>query len=730
MKRLQWTTMLTVLAAMLLAGTQVLAETYTWNVDDAGNWTNASNWDPDTGFPDGAGHTAVLDPDAVNLTAHRIVTIDGDRTVGRLNMLGQHGGGAANRNFTLSGGKLILDSGSSDPAVIMYGTNCHSGHVSSTLIELASDLHLAMESQYGNGNMTFSGGIHSPDGKARTLSYRQWREGGQSGGYFTISGAITGGSATHPLSIVSDGNPGSSRPLYLTGANTFTGSITVVSGGLQVNSSFGAADNPVVFSNGTWMTAGSFTAPNPITLAGNATFTVNAGTFDIAGPLTVSAGGTLNKTGVGKLRISGDNAASFSTAANVTYAGILELGHGKALGAARAFTLSNYALLTQTVAADSDYTYDVQAYGGIGGNAAFFDSLTFGIAGGGNMDIAANGIVFGDSLAAMNQALKDAGRGREFFQLVDANNTYTIRDDRVWKGLTNLGYGAYTSLGTVYVLTIDTDCDFVLRSRGVSGQSSFGLNQLVIEANGVPVVVTFDGPIQLNGSTAAGYTNVTFRILDFVRVWEGTALGQGDNYAGIVIENGGNLQGSRHAGHGLSAPMQVGNDLLVRAGGQVTWDGDNSRRTPVHILSGTTLSGEGTLAAYWNRIEGGATLAPGEDGVGTLTFTRTLEMEGGAIYEWELGAAANDRVDASVTEVAFDGAWTLKIRDAGGSPDPATPYVLFTYDTLTGFDPGAVQLDYGDLNWFGAQVENDADNKQLVLTGLAAPAPGTLILMR
>jgi hypothetical protein len=148
------------------------------------------------------------------------------------------------------------------------------------------------------------------------------------------------------------------------------------------------------------------------------------------------------------------------------------------------------------------------------------------------------------------------------------------------------------------------------------------------------------------------------------------------------------------------------------------------------MLDGSTLTGAGTVGPEDTRMLSGSTLAPGEGDVGELTFTTKLQMQAGAALEWELGPSTNDVVNASATEVEFGGAWTLRIRNAGGRPHAATPYVLLTYDTLTGFDPADVTIDYGNLKWMGAEVWNDSGNKRLVVTGLRAPPEGATILIR
>jgi len=71
----------TVLLMVVADGAAVRAASGTWNNQNGGSWTNASNWSGGT-IADGSGSSANFG--TLNLTADAIVTLDVPRTVGSL----------------------------------------------------------------------------------------------------------------------------------------------------------------------------------------------------------------------------------------------------------------------------------------------------------------------------------------------------------------------------------------------------------------------------------------------------------------------------------------------------------------------------------------------------------------------------------------------------------------------------------------------------------------------
>jgi hypothetical protein len=144
-------------------------------------------------------------------------------------------------------------------------------------------------------------------------------------------------------------------------------------------------------------------------------------------------------------------------------------------------------------------------------------------------------------------------------------------------------------------------------------------------------------------------------------------------------------------------------------------------------------------------VYNGATLAPGINGVGTITVgwnstqagPGEVQLQTGSIYEWQVGAAATDTVHVKkrtgtlVANLLVQNI-TLKILDAGGTPANGTVQLpVFTYDTGTPAvtrSIGTVSFNTTDLvgkGWtVGTLALTDNGTGTIYLTGLSKPAAG------
>jgi len=128
----------------------------------------------------------------------------------------------------------------------------------------------------------------------------------------------------------------------------------------------------------------------------------------------------------------------------------------------------------------------------------------------------------------------------------------------------------------------------------------------------------------------------------------------------------------------------------------------------------------------WNRFDVRETgrLVPGNRGVGTLSVTvggNGFRMYTQSIYEWELGASGNDRVDVT-GNLELRSGWTLKLQSAGGTPRITDEYDIFTY---TGSFNGSYNVPIIDTSempeeWVTSSmvVVHDSANKRVYVTGL------------
>ncbi len=208
-----------------------------------------------------------------------------------------------------------------------------------------------------------------------------------------------------------------------------------------------------------------------------------------------------------------------------------------------------------------------------------------------------------------------------------------------------------------------------------------------------------------------------------------SGLYQGDRtitVGDVNVEDGGLLEFST----GYSNRFAFGGSISIGDGATV--DPTDMGTTPA-IAAGSTLAGAGTFSGSIS-VTDDAGLAPGNS-PGTLTVGGSLTFgdpdDYGAVYQWELGETAYDSVDVTGDLVfTTDGFATLELIDAGGTADPLTEYVLFSYD---GSDPTTNLdwlLDYGSSPYAGGEVLVQADTNQVVLVGLEEiPEPTSLILL-
>ncbi|MFT5240269.1 MAG: autotransporter-associated beta strand protein, partial [Kiritimatiellia bacterium] len=138
---------------------------------------------------------------------------------------------------------------------------------------------------------------------------------------------------------------------------------------------------------------------------------------------------------------------------------------------------------------------------------------------------------------------------------------------------------------------------------------------------------------------------------------------------------------------------------------------------------GGTIGGAGSITIGTFSVRDTDTLAPGDEGPGTLTTSVSaaegLDMWNNSIYEWELGPAVSDTVNQT-GNIRLGPGWTVKLVAAGGSPRADVEYDLFTYTGTATY--GAPQFDTNSIpaDWRTdtLTVVHDVAGKRVYLTGL------------
>jgi fibronectin-binding autotransporter adhesin len=138
-----------------------------------------------------------------------------------------------------------------------------------------------------------------------------------------------------------------------------------------------------------------------------------------------------------------------------------------------------------------------------------------------------------------------------------------------------------------------------------------------------------------------------------------------------------------------SGITMVSNGTLLVNGSLVT--------SPVTAKAGTTLGGTGIIGGAVNVA---GTMAPGENGIGTLTIHNTLTLNGGSTTTLAINRAAGvnsySRV-AGLTSVTFGG--TLTVTNPGGAFQAGDSFQLFNVGSGSNFTATNLPSAGAGLSW-------------------------------
>ena len=268
---------------MLTAALGKAATTGTWSANASGLWSNSANWSSGIIPGTAAGDTANL---TFNITTNVTVTLDSSRILSTLNI----GDTATQSNsYTLAssgGSTLTFDNGASAAALTQNSTS-NGDTISATMLLNSA---LSINDNNATKTLTLSGGISAGTTGAKIITIT-----GSAVGGVVISGNISAG--TGDVSIVkNNGN----NTLTLSGANTFTGGVTLNSGTLALNSAgaLGATASTLTITGGTvtgTATIGNGNAENwngDFTFGGSGNFGTGTGAVTINANRKVTIGGT------------------------------------------------------------------------------------------------------------------------------------------------------------------------------------------------------------------------------------------------------------------------------------------------------------------------------------------------------------------------------------------------------------------------------------------------------
>ncbi len=194
-----------------------------------------------------------------------------------------------------------------------------------------------------------------------------------------------------------------------------------------------------------------------------------------------------------------------------------------------------------------------------------------------------------------------------------------------------------------------------------------GTNNLTLAIGGTNDL-TFTGPFTLNGNDNVTSASITARTVQVTNTGLTTFSG--------VISDGGLNYGLIKTGNGtlaLTAAETYTGPTLV-SGGTLLVNGSLSSSSAVTVTNGL-LGGTGTVGGTVTVQRGGG-LAPGANGIGTLTINNALTLQGGSTNYFEVNKGAGTRDFVLVgNNVTYGG--TLVVTNLSGTITTSDTFAIF-----------------------------------------------------
>ncbi|WP_349961485.1 autotransporter domain-containing protein [Rhizobium sp. ZPR3] len=469
----------------------------------------------------------------------------------------------------------------------------------------------------------------------------------------------TGGEVTSSSAVIADGK-NSAGAVTVDGAGShwdINADLTVGnegSGSLSVSGSASASAATVTLGKET-------SSSGTLVVIGNGShFDMSGELQDGAagsGSLQVLADGSLSTGNASLGTEAGGNGQALVSGAGSHWAIDGELDVGSSSGGTGSLAVSSQGALTSqsaSIGTATDATGSVTVTGS-GSNWTNQGNLTVGDAGASTLDV-----IQGGTVKTANATIGNAAGSNGAVNVTGEGSVLSV-DDRLTVG--NAGNASLT----------------------LSGGSTLSASSLTIAAQ-------TSSTASVNVGAALGQTATGAATLDVDTIHFGSGDGS------LVFNFGG-------AAQTLAATID-GNGSLYVASGDVTLTGNSSAFSGVTSISGGSLIVDGTLGGSINLsgygvlggtgtvgstvVGAGATLSPGDNGIGTLTVDGNLTTQSGSTILVESNETATDRIDVTGTASLNGGTLSL----VGGSLKAFTNYTILsaTGGISGGFD--AIQSNY------------------------------------
>jgi autotransporter-associated beta strand protein len=584
-------------AIVITAGQSIYAAGGSWNVNNPGDWSTASNWTPAAIPGTTAGDVVNLQ---FNITAARTVTINTtSRIVGDLN-IGDPTATLFSYTLAASGSAALQLDGTGSTA----GTVDFTAAIANTISSPITLVDNGVFRSNVNAVMTMSGII---SGASKTLTFNNDTNGTAnaataSQGQFSLTGASTysGGTSISDVRVAA----GSATALG-------SGAVSIASGGqVFLGSVLTLANNFSIAGNGWAETAtgqpfgalrlDSGTVSGTVTMTAAAAVGNNSGTGTISG--VISGSFPLTKRGAGTIVLSGAN--TFNGGVTITN-GILQLNNNSAAGSgAIALTTGGNTTTGTRVAINGGVTIanniTIPATTGAAGRGNIEYSGTTGAATvNGSISItggpSSGGLLYGGPSAV--NVLHLAGP-------ITSTVPFSQRDRFVKYSGGGTGYsGTVTITGTAIVGAVNgisTTANLLLGGSGGANLDLNGFNQSLtgISRNANTCVIGNSSTTSDSTLTITGTSTYSGNITDVIAT--------GTRKVGLTV-SGGTLSLSGTNTHSGATTVSSGALLVTTA----TAIAPNS---PLSVANGTKFSyqpnaiGAVTMGAASNTFAGGSAL--------------------------------------------------------------------------------------------------------------------------
>jgi outer membrane autotransporter protein len=419
--------------------------------------------------------------------------------------------------------------------------------------------------------------------------------------------------------------------------NTYSGG-TVVEGGSTLlignDGEIGATTGGLTLGDAS--TTGTLQLGASFNLASTRAVSIGAGggiidtnSFNTTISQAISGAGALTKIGTGTLALSGDSTFTGTTTIS---AGTLQLGSGGATGSVAGDIVDNAALAF-------DYSGSKTYAGTISGTGSLTQMA------GTTMLTGDNTYTGGTTISGGTLQLGSGGTsGSITGNVADSGTLAFDRSDAVTFGGMVSGSGGLTQSGTG-VLTLTANNSF-------TGTTTIGAGSTLQLGNG--------------GTTGAVGGNIAD---------SGTLLFDRSNATayGGVISGSGSVQQNGLGTLTLTGASTYTGTTTVNSG-TLAVNGSISH-SAVTVNTGATLTGTGTVGS--TNVEDGATLSPGNGGIGTLNVNGDVTFGSTSDFAVDVSSASNDKLLASGGATIESGA-TLTLTNTGGTYHPGQQFTLLT----------------------------------------------------